>query len=276
MNACYPWRGLPCFGHMPAGHEHRCQPVRVSRRRRDTSVSASPGGRWPVWISPRVLGGVVLYVSPIASPFEATQILGCTPVTRRIFARRSAAAPPARRGVRVRSPRPGPGVVSLLSRFGRGQDTFYRFVTLLERLTFALADVIISTNDSYAQIAAVRGRRSQEDVFVVRSAPDLREFRLAQRALGAQHGKQYLLAYVGRDGGPQDGVDHPLRALAAARIAARLARDVRRLRRRVRRDGRPQHSPRAGRLRRLSPAAFHRTNCRQSFRRRRWGSRQIL
>jgi glycosyltransferase involved in cell wall biosynthesis len=100
-----------------------------------------------------------------------------------------------------------------LSRFGRGKDALYRGVVGLERLAFELADVVIATNESYRRIALTRGRKHPEDVYVVRSAPDLERFRQREPELGFKRGKAHLISYLGVMG-PQDGVDHALRALA--------------------------------------------------------------
>jgi glycosyltransferase involved in cell wall biosynthesis len=101
-----------------------------------------------------------------------------------------------------------------LSRFRARRDPLYRLARLLERITFALADVVIATNDSYRKIALSRGRKRPEDVFVVRSAPDLRRFPPGEPDERLKRGKDHLLVYLGVMG-PQDGVDHGLRALAA-------------------------------------------------------------
>jgi glycosyltransferase involved in cell wall biosynthesis len=103
-----------------------------------------------------------------------------------------------------------------LSRFGRGRDVFYRGTRLAERMTFALADVVVSTNESYRDVAISRGHKRKEDTFVVRSAPDLRRFAPTAPDPSLRCGRQYLLAYIGVMG-PQDGVDHALRALALLR-----------------------------------------------------------
>ena len=100
-----------------------------------------------------------------------------------------------------------------LSRFGRG-GLLYRATLVAERLAFRLADVVLSTNESYREIAITRGRKRPEDVFVVRSAPDSERFRQVPPDPALRDGKAYLLAYLGVMG-PQDGVDHALRALAA-------------------------------------------------------------
>lgn len=100
-----------------------------------------------------------------------------------------------------------------LSRFGRGKDLGYRLVMAAERLTMSLADVVMSTNGSYRDAALKRGGKEPSNVFVVRSAPDLSHFTPVEPEPELRRGKQHLVAYLGVMG-PQDGVDHALRALA--------------------------------------------------------------
>lgn len=97
------------------------------------------------------------------------------------------------------------------SKFHR-RDLFYHCVRLAERLTFALADTVISTNDFYREIALTRGKKRPERVFVVRSAPDLRRFNRVPENPSFRHGREYLVGYLGVMG-PQDGVDHLLQAV---------------------------------------------------------------
>lgn len=101
------------------------------------------------------------------------------------------------------------------SRFGSG-GALLRAAKLLERITFALADGVISTNESYRRIALTRGRKAPGAVQVVRSAPDLTRFRPREPEPALRRGKRYLAAYLGVMG-PQDGVDGALRALAHLR-----------------------------------------------------------
>lgn len=81
----------------------------------------------------------------------------------------------------------------------------------IERWTFAVADTVISTNESYRAIAMDRGRKSAEKVFVVRNGPPLDycplqvDPDLARRAT-------FLLGYVGTIG-PQDGLDYLVRSM---------------------------------------------------------------
>ncbi|MEX3102190.1 MULTISPECIES: glycosyltransferase family 4 protein [unclassified Streptomyces] len=103
-----------------------------------------------------------------------------------------------------------------LSRFDRGKDLLYRGVCALERLTYRVADVVLATNESYKAVAVRRGGRRPQDVFVVRSAPDVERFHPVPPEPELKRGKPHLLCYLGVMG-PQDGVDYALRALAKLR-----------------------------------------------------------
>nr|WP_245788028.1 glycosyltransferase family 4 protein [Tessaracoccus bendigoensis] len=96
-----------------------------------------------------------------------------------------------------------------LSRFGRPRTLIQRaeFATLswLERMTFRSAERVISTNDSYREIAVRRGGRDPEDVIVVRSAPDTAVMRPSYPAI-PRPADAVELVYLGIMG-PQDGVD---------------------------------------------------------------------
>ena len=107
------------------------------------------------------------------------------------------------------------------SRFG-GKGLLYKVSVVLERLTFAMADVVISTNESYREVAIRRGRMAPEHVHVVRSAPDLTRFTPVPPDPSLKRGKPHLVCYLGVMG-PQDGVDYALRAIA--RLRDDLGRD---------------------------------------------------
>lgn len=108
------------------------------------------------------------------------------------------------------------------SRFSASHQFLYRLTLFVERLTFAAADAVISTNESYRRIATERGNIPADRVTVVRSAPDLSRFVELPPDDSMRHGKRYLLAYLGVMG-PQDGVDYALRALKLLR--EKLGRD---------------------------------------------------
>lgn len=99
-----------------------------------------------------------------------------------------------------------------LAKFGR-KDIFYRLMLLLERLTFLTAHMSIATNESYREIALQRGKMHPEQVFIVRSGPDLRRFTPVAPVPALKEGRAYLLGYVGVMG-KQEGLDLLLQALA--------------------------------------------------------------
>jgi glycosyltransferase involved in cell wall biosynthesis len=99
------------------------------------------------------------------------------------------------------------------SRFAGGPRVLHWGSLLLERLTFRTADAVISTNESYREVAIGRGRMPHDRVRVVRSAPDLSRFVPVEPDPTLKRGKPFLACYLGVMG-PQDGVDYALRALA--------------------------------------------------------------
>jgi glycosyltransferase involved in cell wall biosynthesis len=103
------------------------------------------------------------------------------------------------------------------SRFPDGAGLLYRTAVLLERATFAVADLVIATNDSYRQVAMQRGKMQPHLVHVVRNGPDLDRFVPAEPDPTLKRGKPFLTCYLGVMG-LQDGVDYALRALAKLRI----------------------------------------------------------
>ena len=83
-----------------------------------------------------------------------------------------------------------------LSKYDR-KDLLYRFQSFLERLTFRFSDVVMSTNNSYRDIAIARGGMAGEDVFVVRNGPDLNIFHIVPQNQALKAGRKYLVGYVG-------------------------------------------------------------------------------
>jgi len=92
-----------------------------------------------------------------------------------------------------------------MSKFGR-KDVFYRLLVLLEKLTFKTANISLATNESYRQIALTRGGMSLDDVFVVRSGPDLARIQLLPPNEALRRGRRFLVGYVGVIGA-QEGID---------------------------------------------------------------------
>ena len=90
-------------------------------------------------------------------------------------------------------------------KFG-GRGLLWRALCWVERLTFATADVCIATNDSYRAIAMSRGRKRPEDVFVVRSGPDLSRVRRVAPEPRWRNARRHMVGYVGVMG-DQEGLD---------------------------------------------------------------------
>jgi glycosyltransferase involved in cell wall biosynthesis len=96
------------------------------------------------------------------------------------------------------------------SKFNK-RGVFYHALRTTEKLTFATADIVISTNESYKEIALTRGRKKSKNVFVVRSGPKLDLFMPVAQNVVYKKGKQFLIGYLGVMG-EFDGVDHLVRA----------------------------------------------------------------
>jgi glycosyltransferase involved in cell wall biosynthesis len=107
-----------------------------------------------------------------------------------------------------------------LSRFRPKRDALYWAMRLAEFLTYRVADVVVSTNESYRELAVRRGRVRPERTFTVRSAPAGERFHEVPVEPALRQGKKHLLAYLGVMG-PQDGVDYAVRALAHLRAEHR-------------------------------------------------------
>ncbi|MEO8406164.1 MAG: glycosyltransferase family 4 protein, partial [Chitinophagaceae bacterium] len=90
---------------------------------------------------------------------------------------------------------------------------FYRFLLLVERLTFMTANYSMATNESYREIALTRGKMPPEKVTVVRSGPKLDRLRITAGNEKYKKGRKYLIGYVGVIG-EQEGIDLLLEAAA--------------------------------------------------------------
>jgi glycosyltransferase involved in cell wall biosynthesis len=109
------------------------------------------------------------------------------------------------------------------AKFGR-RDLLWRAMILFERLTFAVADISIATNESYRTIAIERGRMAPSRVFVVRSGPNLLRVHSRPPDQTWKCGRKFLVAYVGVIGN-QEGLDLLLEAVKHIRDQ-RLRTDV--------------------------------------------------
>ncbi len=91
------------------------------------------------------------------------------------------------------------------AKFGK-RGLFWKLVVLFEKLSFKTADVVISTNQSYRQIAMTRGGMPPERVHVVRSGPDLSRLKPVPPVERWKNGRAHMVGYVGVMGN-QEGID---------------------------------------------------------------------
>jgi glycosyltransferase involved in cell wall biosynthesis len=108
------------------------------------------------------------------------------------------------------------------SRFPEGPRLPYRGLRALERRTHRAADHVISTNDSYREIAVTRSGKAPDAVTVVRTGPDPDKLKRGTADPDQRRGRKHLAAYLGVMG-PQDGVDIVVRA--ADVVVRELGRD---------------------------------------------------
>ncbi len=108
-------------------------------------------------------------------------------------------------------------------KFGR-EGLVHRVLLLLERLTFAVADVSIATNGTFKKIAVERGGMRPERVFIVQSTPDISRFKRRPADRKLRNGRKQVVGYVGIMA-EQDGVDLLLKAMEYL-VTQSPARDI--------------------------------------------------
>jgi len=92
------------------------------------------------------------------------------------------------------------------------KNFFYYLMILFEKLTFKSANASIATNESYKEMAIQRGKMRPDQVYIVRSGPNLNRMKQTPHDESLKYGKSILIGYVGVIG-QQEGVDHLLEAL---------------------------------------------------------------
>ncbi len=97
-----------------------------------------------------------------------------------------------------------------LSRFPKPSPILHKLLLVLERMTYRTADRVISTNNSYREIAATRGKVALHNLTVVRSGPDDTTMRRGNVDPLLRDDCSYLCTYVGLIN-PQDGVEDLVR-----------------------------------------------------------------
>lgn len=96
------------------------------------------------------------------------------------------------------------------SKFER-QGAAYRTLLFLEKQSFGLADLVISTNQSYRDIARERGSIADARSTIVRNGVDIRRFHRKPTRPELKKQFSYMAVYLGIMG-KQDGVDRVVQA----------------------------------------------------------------
>jgi glycosyltransferase involved in cell wall biosynthesis len=96
------------------------------------------------------------------------------------------------------------------SKFG-GFDRIYRSLLFLERQSYRTADLVISTNQSYREIARERGGITDQRSAIVRNGVDIKRFCRKAPKPELKRKFDYMAAYLGVMG-KQDGVDRVVHA----------------------------------------------------------------
>ena len=105
------------------------------------------------------------------------------------------------------------------AKFGR-RGLLYWGVRLAERMSHAVASIALATNESVKAVAIERGKQDPEDVFVVRTAPQIATAK-AQPNPDLRKGRRFLVGYVGVMGSA-DGVHYLVEA--AEHVVRKLGR----------------------------------------------------
>ena len=97
-------------------------------------------------------------------------------------------------------------------KFGK-KGFLYRALLFFERMSYRMADHVITANATFKDIAISRGGKAPSQVEVVYGVPDRERIRRVEPEPGLHDGRKFVLGYVGIIN-EQDGVDHLVRAVA--------------------------------------------------------------
>ena len=100
------------------------------------------------------------------------------------------------------------------TKFNLNRSVVLSFFYFAERRMLRAVHKVVSTNESYKAIGMRRGKRANEDVVVVRNAPDPARFTLRPPDPALRKSARYMVAFLGEIG-QQDGVDVLIRAISA-------------------------------------------------------------
>jgi glycosyltransferase involved in cell wall biosynthesis len=96
-------------------------------------------------------------------------------------------------------------------KFG-AKGLLYRALMFFERMSYAMADHVITANATFKDIAVSRGGKAPSKVEVVYGVPDRKRIHRVEPEPGLHGGRKFVLGYLGIIN-EQDGVDHLVRAV---------------------------------------------------------------
>ncbi len=97
-------------------------------------------------------------------------------------------------------------------KFGR-KGPLYHALMFFERLSYAMADFVITANATFKDLAVARGGKAPSRVEVVYGVPDKKRIHRVEPEPSFHDGRSFVLGYIGIIN-EQDGVDHFVRAVA--------------------------------------------------------------
>ena len=97
-------------------------------------------------------------------------------------------------------------------KFGN-KGVLYRALMFFERMSYAMADYVITANATFKDIAVSRGGKAPSKVEVVYGVPDRKRIHRVEPEPGLHGGRKFVLGYLGIIN-EQDGVEHLVRAVA--------------------------------------------------------------
>jgi glycosyltransferase involved in cell wall biosynthesis len=103
-----------------------------------------------------------------------------------------------------------------IAKFSHDRHPILPVLRFNEYMTFKVAHKVISTNESYREVALARGGKAAEDIVVVRNAPAAGRFRRMPPDPAWKSGAKSLIVYLGEIG-EQDGVDVLIRTVRRLR-----------------------------------------------------------
>lgn len=95
---------------------------------------------------------------------------------------------------------------------GEGNKYVHRALIFFEKLSFRIADHVISTNQSYREIALTRGKIDSSKITIVRNGPEKSQLSAIEPDSLLRQRASILIGYIG-EMGFQDGLDYFIRSL---------------------------------------------------------------